>query len=144
MTERREDDLYVGAVEGEDQLDPSESLTGDNTEDPLAAGYSPPDREPTATRFGTTADEQYQGESLDQLLAEEEPDISADDVPVDDVTASGMRTDPDVRAGRLLAPDEGQLPDQETDAIAEDVGRAGDASSAEEAAMHIIDEDAEL
>ena len=78
------DDLYVGGFEGDTQLDPSETLTGDNTEDPLDAGYSPPDYEPHATRYGTTAEEQWEGESLDQLLAEEEPDVSADDYPVAD------------------------------------------------------------
>ena len=45
------------------------------------------------------------------------------------------------RAGRLVAPDEGAHPDEETDEIATDVGRAGYASSAEEAAVHIRDED---
>ena len=38
------DDLYVGGIIGESQEDPSETLTGDNTEDPLDAGYTPPDR----------------------------------------------------------------------------------------------------
>src|SRR6476620_1750188 len=93
------DDLYVGGFEGDTQLDPSESLTGDNTEDPLDAGYSPPDYEPHATRYGTTAEEQWEGESLDQLLAEEEPDVSADDYPVaDDYDIEFSAPDP--RTGR--------------------------------------------
>jgi hypothetical protein len=112
-------------------VDPSESLTGDNTDDPLDAGYTPPDRESHSWR-GDTADEARSGESLDQHLAEEEPDISVDDV--DDV-------EPELRAGRLVAPDEGAHPDEEKDEIATDVGRAGYAASAEEAAMYIVDED---
>ncbi len=133
------DDLYVAGFEGNDQLDPSETLTGDNTEDPLDAGYSPPDYEPHATRFGTTAEEQLEGESLDQLLAEEEPEIAADDRPwADDYDVEDSAPDP--RAGRLVAPDEGAHGDQEADEVASDVGRSGGAASAEEAAVHIIEE----
>jgi hypothetical protein len=44
-----------------------------------------------------------------------------------------------VRAGRLVAPDEGIGPDYDTDAIASDVGIDGGAASAEEAAMHIVE-----
>jgi hypothetical protein len=126
------DDLYEGGFEGGDQIDPSESLTGDNTEDPLDAGYSPPDREPRASRYGTTADEQRAGESLEQRLTEEEPDVGSREWSDDE---------PDERVGRLVAPDEGAHPDVESDAIAFDVGRAGYASSAEEAAMHLDDEE---
>jgi hypothetical protein len=125
------DDLYTGAIQGSDQIDPSESLTGDNTEDPMDAGYSPPDREPKATRYGNTNDEAREGESLDQRLAEEEPDVSDEDL--DDADA-------EPRAGRLVAPDEGAHEDEEADEIATDVGRAGYAASAEEAAVHIQDE----
>jgi hypothetical protein len=126
------DDIYEGGFEGADQVDPADSLAGDLTEDPLDAGYSPPDREPHNTRFGTTAEEQREGESLDQLLAAEEPDIGASDWSDDEA---------DARAGRLVAPDEGAHADDESDEIATDVGRAGYASSAEEAAMHIEDEE---
>jgi hypothetical protein len=125
------DDLYVGGVVGHDQVDPSDSLTGDNTEDPLDAGYSPPDRASHSWR-GETADEARAGESLDAHLAEEEPDISADDPDTSDA---------EPRAGRLVAPDEGAHSDEESDEIATDVGRAGYAASAEEAAMHIQDDD---
>lgn len=125
------DDLYVGGFVGEDQVDPSESLTGDNTEDPLdAGGYSPPERAPHSWR-GDTEVEALEGESLDQKLAEEEPDITEADVDV---------ADQEPRAGRLVAPDEGAHPDEEADEIATDVGRDGQAATAEEAAMHIVDE----
>ena len=42
---------------------------------------------------------------------------------------------------RLVAPDEGAHPDEEAEEIATDVGRAGYAARAEEAAVHIEDED---
>jgi Family of unknown function (DUF5709) len=124
------DDLYVGTVVGHDQADPSDTLTGDNTEDPLDAGYSPPDR-PSHSWRGETADEAREGESLDEKLAEEEPDFS--DADLDDADA-------DPRAGRLVAPDEGAHEDVDKQELATDVGRAGYASTAEEAAMHIEDE----
>jgi hypothetical protein len=133
------DDIYVGGFEGTDQVDPSESLTGDNTNDPLDAGYSPPDREPKATRYGTTAEEQLRGETLDERLAEEEPDVGDGDRVADDFDVTGSV--PDERAGRLVAPDEGMRGDDEADAVAFDAGRAGDAASAEEAAMHVFDEE---
>jgi Family of unknown function (DUF5709) len=133
------DDLYAAGFEGNDQLDPSETLTGDNTEDPLDAGYSPPDYRPQATRFGTTADEQREGESLDQLLAEEEPDVFDVDRPdADDYDVEFSDADP--RAGRLVAPDEGAHDDREADEVASDVGRSGGAASAEEAAVHIVED----
>jgi hypothetical protein len=125
------DDLYVGGFGGNDQLDPSETLTGDNTEDPLDAGYTVPEREPRWGRFGTTVDETRHGESLDQLLSEEEPDVNADDP--DDV-------EPQLRAGRLVAPDEGAHDVTEPEDVASDVGRAGSAASAEEAAMYIAED----
>jgi hypothetical protein len=126
MTES--DDLYVGAIVDRDQADPSDTLTGDNTEDPLDAGYSPPERESHSWR-GDTAEEARAGESLDRHLAEEEPDITDDDIDEEQP-----------RAGRLVAPDEGAHPVEEKDEIAKDVGRAGYAASAEEAAVHIVDE----
>lgn len=126
------DDLYEGVVVDRDQATPSDTLTGDNTEDPLDAGYNPPDRENKSWR-GETAEEALEGESLDAKLAEEEPEVSSADID---------RADQDGRAGRLVAPDEGAHPDEEKDEIATDVGRAGYAASAEEAAMHVNEEDA--
>jgi hypothetical protein len=129
------DDLYetgYGAVDG-DQLTPSDALTGDDTDDPLDAGYTVPDRASHSWR-GETPNEALAGESLDAHLAEEEPEVW--DEPED--------VESDVRAGRLVAPDEGAHAPEESDLIASDVGRAGYAASAEEAAMHIEDEDEPL
>jgi hypothetical protein len=44
------------------------------------------------------------------------------------------------RAGRLVDPDEGVREDTEKDVVGSDVGIDGGAASAEEAAMHIVDE----
>lgn len=133
------DDDYFGdsvyqsgdAVDDTDDLDPIETLTGDDPDEAEQTGYSPPEREPYNLRRIPTAFEQQQGESLDERLAEEEPDINAQTADRDGIQA---------RAGRLVAPDEGAHADDESDEIATDVGPAGYAFSAEEAAVHIIDE----
>lgn len=44
------------------------------------------------------------------------------------------------RAGRLVAEDEGRYEDEESNLVAEDVGVDGAAASAEEAAIHIIED----
>lgn len=46
------------------------------------------------------------------------------------------------RAGRLLSSDKGVGPDEEKDVVAFDVGIDGAGASAEEAAMHLIDDEA--
>ncbi len=138
--------------------EPADSLTGEPGEpgdDPLDRGVAAPDRWSAGERFGTTADEQAEGESLDDLLAEEEPDTSLqddddDELPEDRDDADeaeeyvdGLLLDdgPDPRAGRLVAEDEGAHPDEEADLVARDVGIDGGAASAEEAALHVVDDD---
>jgi hypothetical protein len=140
--------------------EPSDSLDGDPGEDPLDRGVAPPQRWTAAIRHGsTTAAEQQAGESLDQLLAEEEPDVATDveDEPLADLAGDedagdedagdedvdGLLLDdgPDPRAGRLVAEDEGAHPDEEADLVARDAGIDGGAATAEEAAMHVVDDD---
>jgi hypothetical protein len=119
------------AVEDAEDFDPVENLTGDDPDEVMQTGYNPPDREPHNLRDAPTPFEEREGESLDQKLREEVPEVSVDDIDAGDQ---------EPRAGRLVAPDEGAHPDEESDEIAEDVGPAGYASSAEEAAVHIQDE----
>jgi uncharacterized protein DUF5709 len=128
------DSVYEGgdAVDDAEEFDPVQNLTGDDPDEIMQTGYDPPDREPHNLRDAPTPREEGEGESLDQRLAEEEPDVSPDDPDLADAAP---------RSGRLVAPDEGAHPDEEADEIATDVGPAGYASSAEEAAVHVIDED---
>ena len=140
--------------------EPSDSLSPDPGYDPLDRGVAPPERWSAGMRYGVTADEQADGETLDELLAEEEPDDTADltedaladadeDVDEDededegDEDVDGLLLDdgPDPRAGRLVAEDEGAHPDEEKDLVANDAGFAGGAASAEEAAVHVVEED---
>ena len=135
-------------------LDASDTLDGDPGDDPLDRGVVAPQRWSAGVRHGSTAAEQQAGESLDELLAEEEPDVAeeADDEPVGDLPRDedvgdedidGLLLDdgPDPRAGRLVAEDEGAHPDEEEDLVASDVGIDGGAATAEEAAMHVVEED---
>jgi hypothetical protein len=119
------------AIEDAENLDPLENLTGDDPDEIMQTSYVPPDREPYNLRHAPTPLEEYLGESLDQRLSEEEPDVTEADIDAGDE---------EPRAGRLVAPDEGAHADLEKDEIAQDVGPAGYASSAEEAAMHIVEE----
>jgi hypothetical protein len=133
------DSVYESGVEDAEDFDPIESLTGSDQEEPLDTSYSPPDYRPAATRHGLTDLEQAEGESLDERLAEEEPEIDATADPAGDYDADYTEADP--RSGRLVAPDEGAHDDTEKDEVAFDAGTAGYAASAEEAAVHVVDED---
>src|SRR5215813_2164188 len=128
--------------------DASDTLEGNPGDDPLDRGVAPPERWSAGIRFGSTDTEQEEGESLDQLLAEEEPDTAfevdderpediAGDEDAGDEDVDGLLLDdgPDPRAGRLVAEDEGAHPD------ASDAGIDGGAASAEEAAMHVVEDD---
>jgi hypothetical protein len=135
-------------------LDTSDTLSGAPGDDPLDRGVVPPERWSAGVRFGTTDAEQRDGESLDHLLAEEEPDVAFDDdderlediagdQDAGDEDVDGLLLDdgPDPRAGRLVAEDEGAHPADEEDLVASDVGTDGGGATAEEAAMHVVEED---
>ncbi len=134
-------------LEDYEVADASDTLEGNPGDDPLDRGVIPPERWSAGIK---TAGEQ---ESLDELLAEEEPDTPVDvddDLPEDsdddaeaDEYLDGLLLDdgPDPRAGRLVAEDEGAHADDEADLVARDVGIDGGAASAEEAAVHVVEDD---
>jgi hypothetical protein len=123
------------SVDPENQLQPEDTLDDRGVEDALDEGYSPPEHEPAHLRFGTTREEQRTGETLDQRLAEEEPE------PDPYAEGDGDVGTADPRSGRLIAPDEGFGEDTEKAAVADDVGIDGGGASAEEAAVHVIDDE---
>ena len=59
-----------------DQLQPEDTLIDRGVDDVLDEGYSPPEKWSAAERFGNTAEEQAEGETLDQRLAQEQPEQS--------------------------------------------------------------------
>ena len=125
----------------EGNLDASDTLEGNPGDDPLDAGILPADKWSAGMRFGSTAAEEEQGESLDELLSEEEPDVFAkldsadeddesepsDDDAAGDEDVDGLLLDdgPDPRSGRLVAEDEGTHSVTEADLVARDVGIDG-------------------
>ena len=134
--------------------DASDTLAGEPGDDPLDRGVAPPERWSAGMRFGTTGSEQQEGESLDQLLAEEDPDTpyEADDLTEADIGGDEDAGDEDVdglllddgpspRAGRLVAEDEGTHPPAEDGLVANDAGIDGGAATAEEAAVHVVADD---
>ena len=157
-----EDDIASYSVDDEGQLQPSDTLEPADVADELDRGYSPPERPRGVEAFGTTAEEQHQGVSLEQRIRQEEPDPNSaygapdnesglddedDRVGGDDPDSIAAEDDfigdaevGDQRAGRLVAPDEGSHEDIDHDMVGRDVGVNGAAASAEEAAMHIIEE----
>jgi hypothetical protein len=126
----------------EDQLQPSDTLDDRGVADVLDEGYSPPDREPARLRHPHEVDEP---ETLDERLAEEDPDVWVDPDQDDDATTydrDGEDEVGDVRTGRLVAAGRREdSDDPDSDLWASDAGIDGAGASAEEAAMHVIDDE---
>jgi hypothetical protein len=101
----------------------------------------PGDEPAGVDEFGTTADEEREGESLDDRLDREraDPAMSADPGASAGVaTTAAEPEDPH----RLTEPDVGASPDTENTAVARDEGHDGGGFSAEERSMRVEDEDA--
>ncbi len=128
------------SVDDEDQPSNLEDLGDPDVEDELDRGFSPPERWSAGQGYGNTPYEEAQGESLDQRVAQEEPEADpyADSA---DIAAPADSEVGDARAGRLVDPDQGFGEDTEKDLVADDVGIDGAAASAEEAAVHIVPDD---
>jgi hypothetical protein len=145
------DDAYQPTGTNEEQedagpLDLQDAVDERTYDDVLDEGYSPPERPLAVTKQGTTAAEQHAGETLDERLGQEVPDVTAP--PGDDIGdlpgGEGEPVDPEAgeaRAGRLVAPDEGAHTDTVKEEVARDVGIDGGAAGAEEAAVHVVDEE---
>lgn len=134
------------SLDPDDQLQPADTLIDRGVDDVLDEGYSPPERP-----YGSSFDVGHK--SLDQLLAEEEPDPAMHIYDLDDKDEQQRSDEAEretefpahdevgrTRAGRLVAPDQGFGQDVEDELLADDVGIDGGAASAEEAAVHIIDD----
>jgi hypothetical protein len=150
MTENREsygdysvDDEDQPGAEGAAAAGPPDPSR--DADDPLDAGYSPPEKYSAAQGYGNTPWEEEHRETIDQRLRQEvpEPDPYAEAEPGSgDATEDDEYLDEgevgDRRAGRLVAPDAGIDQDTEKDLVGRDVGIDGAAASAEEAAVHVV------
>ena len=98
--------------------------------------HSPLERSVAVEDFGTTAQEQLEGESLEARIQREEPD-PAMEVEVPYLSeAEGIGDQP---AGRIVDTDEGARTDDVKENVAYDVGRDQGMRTAEEAAMHTFE-----
>ena len=132
------------------QMQPEDSLVDRGVDDVLDEGISPPEKPRGVFAKGVTTEEQLEGESLEDRLAQEVPDdtgITPSDASFDDDLDAVESEDPseayagDERSGRLVAPDEGSAVDEDQQQLASDVGIDGAGASAEEAAVHTWSED---
>ena len=115
-----------------DQLEPQRSLVDRGVDDVLDEGYSPPERYSRLIREG---EHETLEERLEEEIPERDPYVVDDDGEILDDGEVG-----DERAGRLVDPNGGIGPDLERDLVGNDVGIDGGAASAEEAAVHIVND----
>lgn len=157
-------DYTFDSPEDDGVLEPDDTLsTDDLSDDPLNTGIEPADRYGASDWHGVTEAEAREGDSLDRLLREEErdpnSDVALDFGPGDD--AHGGR-DEDVDFQQELEDEEGEFGDggpvvddrwkdgpgprsgrlvKDGRLEADDVGPDADAAGAEEAAVHITDDE---
>jgi len=132
-------EIYGGySVDDEDQPGNIDDLGDPTVADELDRGYSPPERYSAGQGYGNTPWEEEHREGIDQRIAQEEPDVDpyaeTDDDFMDDAEVG------DKRAGRLVDSDQGLGEDHEKDLVGDDVGIDDGAASAEEAAMHVVED----
>jgi hypothetical protein len=139
MVERYEDSAtaYESEVEHSRQLQPSDTLDQHGVDDILDEGIVTRERWSPAEKFGNTPLEVRQGETLEQRIAQEEPDVDPNDWDEEDLDDREVG---DRRSGRLIMADE----EHHDDRFARDAGIDGAGATAEEAAMHVIAEDEDL
>ena len=125
---------YESVGESAKQLQPQDTLDVDGVDDVLDEGIVTRERWSPAEKFGNTAAEVRRGETLDQRIAQEEPDVDPDAWDEEDLDDREVG---DKRSGRLVMADDVHHDDR----FAQDAGIDGAAATAEEAAMHVIPDD---
>lgn len=130
-----------------EQLDEAESLDDPDLDDPLDEGISPNEQPWGTDAWGTTQAEEEAGEPLAGRLRRERPDdrdggvggVDGDGDGLGDASdTDGELWDDEVgeaRSGRLVLREDGE------DFFADDVGVDGAGASAEEAAIHLVDDE---
>ncbi|CAN3127435.1 DUF5709 domain-containing protein [Mycobacterium sp. smrl_JER01] len=123
------------SVDDDDQLQPEDTLVDRGLDDILDEGFSPPEHRYSRGEF----EEADPAARINTLFDDDERQRS--DAAERETEFPRRREVGRSRAGRLVAPDLGFGEDCEADLVADDVGISGGAASAEEAAVHIIDDD---
>jgi hypothetical protein len=129
------------SVDDEDQPQSThDSLTDSGrVAEPLDEGYSPPEKWSPGEGYGNTPLEEELGETLDQRIGQEIPEPD----PYEAAATEGESVTGEVgdaRTGRLVDEEGGTGQNTEKDLVADDIGVDGAGASAEEAAVHTIDE----
>jgi len=134
------DEAIPDEAEQLDQLQPEETLLDRGVGDVLDEGYVTGENWSPAQGFGSTAAEMRQGETLEMRITQEYREPVKLEGPWNP-DQSEPREVGTQRAGRLVDAN-GGVPglDTEAESIGHDVGIDGGAATAEEAAMHIIDD----
>ena len=120
-----------------DQLQPQDTLDDRGVDDVLDEGYSPPEQLRGSIAKGVTHREELEGETIEERERQEEPEVwdgLQEEMDADVVDGPVGGEVGDARTGRLAASEEGY------DLTAEDEGIDGAGASAEEAAMHTIED----
>jgi hypothetical protein len=123
----------------DEQLDSAETLT-DPRVDILDEGWSPVEQPRGVDSWGVTPEEERSGQPLAGRLRRESPDETTDDDG--DGLGDARGTDGELyddevgraRSGRLV------LAEGDEDGFAEDIGIDGAGASAEEAAVHLVED----
>lgn len=128
----------MGTVEDmSDQLQPQDTLDDRGVDDILDEGISPPEELRGSRAKGVTPAEAAEGETIEDRIRQEEPEVWAEvqaeaDADILDGPVGGEVGDQ--RTGRLAARED------DTSSYAEDEGIDGAGASAEEAAIHTIED----
>jgi len=124
------------SVDDETQLQAEDTLDDRGVDDVLDEGVVTRERWSSAQGYGNTPAEQREGASIDRQLGWEEPEPADDEWTGEwDPDESSAEEPPgDERSGRLVAESDSD------DRFVSDVGIDGAGATAEEAAMHVIDE----
>jgi Family of unknown function (DUF5709) len=130
-----DEDNNPDVVEDDGLLDPEDSLID---RDQLDEGYSPPEKPYAVNDWGTTAAEEATDEPMDDRLAREVPDVALEE---GDGLGDASDTDGELRDDEVGDERAGRLADDGEELFTEDVGIDGGAASAEEAAVHLVDEE---
>lgn len=129
-----------------EQLDRLDTLDERGPIDPLDEGYSPPERPWAVDDWGTTSYEEAQGEGLDRRIARELPESWDHEDTNDDGLGDTSDTDGELRDSEVGTARSGRLTDGgdgagDHELYAQEVGIDGAGASAEEAAVHVVDDD---
>lgn len=137
-------DFDTGDGDHVEQLQPDDTLVDRGVGDVLDEGYVTPENWSPAQGFGNTVAEMRQGETIDQRVAQEVPDIDPAALRPNWNPNGEKRQVGATRAGRLVDANGGYGGiDTESESVAHSVGIDGGAASAEEAAMHVISDEEE-